>query len=110
MKGIITFYINYHPDLGQDLTQTVEVFRQVNKDLFDAIAADSDYRVAIVPTTKEACRIEKVDFEKPFPRFVSRTHSDIELLERRREERAKEREVVFRELLEREKKSSKGAE
>lgn len=96
--------------MGQDLNQTIEVFKQVNKDLFDSIQNDSDYNVAIVPTTKEACRIEKIDFDKPFPRFVSRTHSDIELLERRREERAREREVVFRELMDRDKKTNKGAE
>jgi|GEM_PF-6538785 hypothetical protein len=110
MKGIVTFYINYHPDLGQDLVQTIEVFKQVNKDLFEAIQNESEYRVAVVPTTKEACRIEKVDFDKAFPRFVPRTHSDLEYLERRKEERAKEREMVYRELVEREKKSSKVSE
>lgn len=109
MKGIITFYINVHPDLNQDLTESIEVFRQVNKDLFESIQKESEYRIAIVPTTKEACRIEKVDFDKPFPRFVSRTHSDIDLLEKRREERSRERELVFRELMDK-KANAKGAE
>lgn len=97
MKGILTFYINFHPDLGQDVSQTIEIFRQINKSLFDEINSESEYRVAIVPTTKEACRIEKIDFDKPFPRSVPKNHTEIELAEKRREERAKERELAFKE-------------
>lgn len=88
MKGIITFYINIHPDLGQDMLNIVDVFRQANKELIDTINNTSEYKVAIVPTTKEACRIEKVDFDKAFPRFVSKYHMDIEEIEKRKEERA----------------------
>lgn len=92
MKGILTFFINFHPELEQDVCQTIATFRQLNKDLFEEIHSNTDYRVAVVPTTKEACRIEKIDFDKPFPRTVPRNHDDIEAMERRREERYKERE------------------
>jgi hypothetical protein len=97
MEGIITFYINFHPDLGQDVEKTIEIFKQTNKDLIDSVNKDSGYRVAVVPTTKEACRIEKIDFNKPFPRFVSRMHTDIVELEKRKEERAAERACAKKE-------------
>jgi hypothetical protein len=90
MQGIITFYINFHPDLGQDVEKTIEIFKQMNKDLIDHINKDSGYLVAIVPTTKESCRIEKVDFDKPFPRFVP-NYTNITDAEKRKEDRAAER-------------------
>ncbi len=93
MKGIITFYINFHPDLNQVAEECVEIFRQCNKDLIAKINEEGTYLVAVVPTTKEACRIEKMDFDKPFPRFVSKNHIDIAELERRKEERAIERAI-----------------
>lgn len=76
MIGIITFYINFHPELEQDVQQTIDMFRLCNKELFDEIKESTQYRIAIVPTTKEACRIEKIDFDKPFPRFSPRNNMD----------------------------------
>ena len=93
MQGIITFYINWHPDIGQDHQQTIELFRQANKDLIEEIHSTTGYKVCVVPTTKESCRIEKVDFDKPYPRFVSKLHIDLADLEKRREERAIERNL-----------------
>lgn len=91
MQGIFTFYINWHPDIGQDHQQTIDLFKQVNKDLIEQINTTTGYTVCIVPTTKESCRMEKVDFDKPCPRFVSKMHIDLADLEKRREQRAAER-------------------
>lgn len=106
MLGIITFYINIHPEQGQELQQTVEIFKQCNKELFEKIN-DSDYIIAVVPTTKEACRVEKIDFDKPFPRSIPRHHVEIESLEKRKVERNLERQLEFKE---REKKLLKDEE
>jgi len=35
---------------------------------------DGQYQIVIVPTTKEATRIEKVDYEAPFPRLVPKAN------------------------------------
>ena len=53
-----------------------EFCTKCNKELFDEIKESTQYRIAIVPTTKEACRIEKIDFDKPFPRFPPRNNID----------------------------------
>lgn len=97
MKGIVTFYINIHPSEGQDIATVIELFKQQNKEVFDKINQESDYVAAIVPTTKEACRVEKVDFDKPFPRSVPMTNKEIERIEKRREERAAERALMLKE-------------
>lgn len=76
MLGIITFYLNFHSELEQDVKQTIDMFKLCNKELFDEIKESTQYRIAIVPTTKEACRIEKIDFDKPFPRFPPRNNID----------------------------------
>lgn len=91
MKGIITFYINYQPGLGQVAEQCIEVFRSCNKDLIEKIHNETGYHVAVIPTTNESCRLERMDFDKPFPRFVP-YHVDIAEVERRREERAARQE------------------
>lgn len=101
MKGIVTFYINIHPTEGQDIATIVEVFKTANKDLLERVNKESDYVVAVVPTTKEACRVEKIDFEKPFPRSIPMNNKEIEALEKRREERAAER-AAERALLQKE--------
>ena len=35
MLGIITFYINFHTELQQDVVQTIDMFKLCNKELFD---------------------------------------------------------------------------
>ena len=37
------------------------------------ITEDGRYQIMFVPTTKEANRIEKVDYDEAFPRFVPRS-------------------------------------
>jgi hypothetical protein len=81
MKGIITFYIDIHPELNQDAEQIIATFVKINQSMIDKINAAGEYIIMYVPTTKEACRVDKIDFEKPFPRFPvshvdSRTKED----------------------------------
>jgi hypothetical protein len=69
-KGFIVFYINFFPEQGQNVDETITLIRNQNKALLDQLKADGEYDVMFVPTTKEASRVEKVDFDAPFPRFV----------------------------------------
>jgi hypothetical protein len=62
MKGIITFYINYHPEENQNPKDLVELFKEINKDLLENINKEQKYGIAIIPTTKESCRIDKINF------------------------------------------------
>lgn len=77
MKGIITFYINFHPENGQDVNETIDLIKTANKEVLDLITKDTGYRIVFIPTTKEACRIEKIDFDLPFPRFSPKSHYDL---------------------------------
>lgn len=64
-KGLVVFFISYHKEF-QDifpLKEHVSLFREINADLIKEIEEESNYRVAIVPTVKESCRVEKIDFE-----------------------------------------------
>lgn len=71
MKGIIIFYINFIGDrLPDDWEETVQALKNQNKDLIDMCKQDG-YQLIFTPTVKEASRVEKVDFDKPFPRFVA---------------------------------------
>lgn len=70
MKGLIIFYINF-PAVESDQRQGIDFLKQINKDVFDKILNETDYEVMIFPTVKEACRVEKIDFSRPFPIFSS---------------------------------------
>lgn len=76
MKGIIFIYINYQLENGQEGSQVAQMFKEINKELFDGIK-EMEYNIVIVPCTKEACRVEKVDFDMPFPRYTAKTHHDL---------------------------------
>jgi chlorite dismutase len=91
MKGIVAFYINFHPEYNQDIQASIDIVLKANKEVMEKINKESDYMVMLVPTTKEACRVEKIDFEKPFPRFLSRTHLDMESYEKKKAEKDKEK-------------------
>lgn len=69
-KGILMFYINFVPDSGVTVEQTTDLFRSQNKELLEKLKAAGDYEVMFVPTVKEATRVEKVDFDQPYPRFI----------------------------------------
>ena len=71
MKGVVVFFINHNPDIeGVSFGDQIRLFKELNAEFIQKLEEESHYRVAIVPATKEACRVEKVDFEHPFPRFV----------------------------------------
>jgi hypothetical protein len=67
----------------------------------EKINKESNYQIMIVPTTKEACRVEKIDFDKPFPRYIPKTHFDLFELDKKKAEReaAKEKEKLEKEAL-----------
>lgn len=67
-KGFIVFYINYFPELNQNSDDIVKAIRAANQEALDKIKAEGLYDIMFVPTTKEATRVEKIDYEKPFPR------------------------------------------
>jgi len=71
-KGLVVFWINLHPDMGQDTRSTIEQVRESNKGLVDYMNEDGRYRFLWVPTFKESTRIEKIDFDEPFPRCMAR--------------------------------------
>lgn len=70
MRGIISLFCNFHPEIELDVPEIMELIRSINSEALAAIAQDGQYQILIVPTTKEASRVEKVDWESPFPRFV----------------------------------------
>lgn len=69
MKGFVVFYINFFPELGQNVEEILALMKKFNADVITKIQEDG-YNVMFVGTTKEATRVEKVDFEHPFPRHV----------------------------------------
>jgi CO dehydrogenase/acetyl-CoA synthase gamma subunit (corrinoid Fe-S protein) len=83
MNGIIVFYINFHHDLNLDIQSTIDFVYRINQANIERIHKDSGYQVMIVPTQKEACRVEKIDFDKPFPRYAKKSHIDFAEEDRR---------------------------
>lgn len=73
LQGVVFFFINVLPDLDQDIEETVNMIKTFNGPLVQKIHADGRYVCMFVPTTKEATRIQKVDFNAPFPRLVGRS-------------------------------------
>lgn len=73
-QGIINLYINFHPEMVDiDHDKMIEAVRSLNEETFQKISEDGRYEIMVIPTTKEATRIDKVDFEFPFPRFVPKS-------------------------------------
>ncbi|CAE7860279.1 unnamed protein product [Symbiodinium microadriaticum] len=71
MNGVIMFYLNYSPDIeGVSLREHVDIFKELNAEFIKQLESETYYRVVIVPTTNEASRVEKMDFDHPFPRFM----------------------------------------
>jgi len=77
MKGYVVFYINFFPDLGQDIETIFKMIISHNKDMLDKAREHGEYEIIFVPTTKEATRVEKVDFDRPFPRFKPQSNKGI---------------------------------
>lgn len=89
MKGIIFCYLNFHPQHNQTGDDLINLVKNQNKDLI-AELEKTDYRMAFVATCEEACRVEKVDFDQPFPRFKP-NFVDMAKEEEKEKEREKDR-------------------
>ncbi len=69
MKGIIVFYVNFFPELQQNEVEVLEKMQKFNSNMISKIEAEG-YSCMFLATTKEATRVEKIDFDSPFPRYV----------------------------------------
>lgn len=77
MTGMFVFYVNYHPEIGQKPEDLIDVMRAQNKALFEYLDQQLGYGTMFIPVTKESCRVDKIDFEKPWPRYVA-PHIDVD--------------------------------
>lgn len=77
MKGIIAIYINFPEAVlaEQNVQATIDLLIASNRTVIDRIKKENDYEIMVVPTREEACRIEKIDFSLPFPRFSPKSHN-----------------------------------
>ena len=73
MKGIIVFYVNVED--AENETDYLKIAKSVNSSLLERLTA-AGYEAMFVPVTNESCRVEKVDFDLPFPRYLL-PHVDI---------------------------------
>lgn len=65
----MVFYINFFPELGQNVDETLMKMKQFNQPIIEQLEKNG-YSSIFLATTKEASRTEKVDFDMPFPRYV----------------------------------------
>lgn len=76
MKGIITVYINLKKtqkiDVSAQIDSIMTSVKEHNASLIQAVEKEGEYLVMFVPCFEEATRIEKIDFNAPFPRFLPR--------------------------------------
>lgn len=79
LKGVIVWFINMYPDLGQSVDHTLHMIKEMNKPLMERLAADGRYVCLMIPTTKEATRIEKVDYDAPFPRYKAKSYDVLKM-------------------------------
>lgn len=92
-KGILNYYLYMPGDAGQEQqTILIDLFLKINAASFEKINRDSGYQIMIIPImVREATRIEKIDFENPFPRYAKKTHIDFVEEDRREALRNQER-------------------
>ena len=76
MKGLLVFYVNFPTESEKDVTETLALTKEFNKDWINEMHELGDYQVMFVPTIGEASRVEKIDFDQPFPRYVL-PHVDV---------------------------------
>lgn len=75
MKGFITFYVNF-PEYREEIVKPMlQMIRNENEAVVSKLLEDG-YMVIFFPTHGEACRVDKIDYDQPFPRFVA-PHMDI---------------------------------
>lgn len=71
ITGIISLFVNFHPDIVSEIPETLKLIKEINKEVLELIDKDGVFKLLIVPTTKEGSRVEKVDWDYPFPRLVA---------------------------------------
>jgi hypothetical protein len=73
LKGVVVWFVNLYPDLGQSVEQTMQMVKEMNKPLIEKLVEDGQYVCLLVPTTREATRVEKIDYNAPFPRYMPKS-------------------------------------
>ena len=78
MDGIVFIYVNFLPDTTREDQQAViDLTLKMNQSVMDKINKETNYQVMIIPSDKESCRVEKLDFDKPHPRFFPKSHVPV---------------------------------
>lgn len=70
MKGLLVFYVNTRDGNVAQVQTQMDLFLKSNDTLIKRIQDEMGYQIMLVPTQNEACRIEKIEFDKPFPRYA----------------------------------------
>jgi len=68
-KGIIICYINRHDHNENYERSLLDSILKTNEEMIK-ILEDEGYYMLFLVTTTEASRIEKIDYDKPYPRFA----------------------------------------
>lgn len=63
-KGFLIFYANLTDKMTMNMDEYIELIRRTNSTLFE-MSEKEGYPVMIFPVFNEACRLQKVDLEKP---------------------------------------------
>lgn len=69
LKGIVVVFVNFFPEFNQTLETTLNFMKNLNSEVYEKIR-ESGYEVMFVGTIKEGTRVEKIDFDAPFPRSI----------------------------------------
>lgn len=69
-KGMIIIYLNDLAFQGFDDAKIIEFAKNMNKQLIEE-SLENGYTMFFIPTTNEASRMEKIDFDKPFIKGVN---------------------------------------
>ena len=75
MKGLLVFYVNFPVDAENNIKEILTEAKEFNKEWINKIH-EVGYQIMFVPVQGESSRVEKVDFDLPFPRYVL-PHIDI---------------------------------
>jgi len=76
-KGLIACYLNRDEFGEQDEEKLLQSMTVANDELVK-LAVESGYAVIFIPTVDEGSRVEKIDFDKPFPLYRSKPTAEDE--------------------------------
>lgn len=79
IQGVVIFFINLYPDLGQDVHVTMNLVKEMHQPLVDILNQEGKYPPIFIPTHKEATRVEKIDYDAPFPRYMAKSHDIMKI-------------------------------